>query len=368
MIGHLQLDPCLWVSDQIRADRHCVLPPDANQYLGFEFSALVYDSFVGLNANALAALSGTIVGGGFLFWLTPALDQWPAFDDPDYSRFISYPYQVADVKGGFLSRLSFCLQQHADCYLIRQGKHWPKISRQAVLPLVNWAGKTPDQEKAIAAIEVVAFGHRRRPLVLTADRGRGKSAALGMAVTNLFERGLRRIALTAPSILSVEAVYQHALQQMPQAKRRGAKLLLAGKVLLYLPPDELLRLRPEADCLLVDEAASIPTPLLQELLAIYSRIVFVTTCDGYEGTGRGFALRFEPWLSKQVPQWRKLTLETPIRWAAHDPLERLLYQLLLLKSGHCKRQIGPGHVFRRIVDYNRSVRPSWQRMKRHYSS
>ncbi|MEN8763975.1 MAG: GNAT family N-acetyltransferase, partial [Thiogranum sp.] len=83
---------------------------------------------------------------------------------------------------------------------------------------------------------------------------------------------------------------------------------------------------------MVDEAAAIPTPLLETLLKRYSRIVFATTVHGYEGTGRGFALRFSRSLDKYTNSWKTLSLVTPIRWAANDPLERLVFRMLSLDT------------------------------------
>ena len=87
-------------------------------------------------------------------------------------------------------------------------------------------------------------------------------------------------------------------------------------------PSELVDELPNASCVLVDEAAALPIPLLRRLLARYSRIVFATTVHGYEGTGRGFAIRFRAHLDDRAPDWRQLKMTTPIRWAPGSPSNR----------------------------------------------
>ena len=99
-----------------------------------------------------------------------------------------------------------------------------------------------------------------------------------------------------------------------------------------MAPDELREDLPPADLLLVDEAAAIPVSILQSLLKHYSRMVFSTTTHGYEGTGRGFAVRFVQTLNEQTPGWSEQVLKTPIRWANGDPLEKLVFDALLLDA------------------------------------
>ena len=84
--------------------------------------------------------------------------------------------------------------------------------------------------------------------------------------------------------------------------------------------------------LLVDEAAAIPVPLLTSFLNKYTQCIFATTVHDYEGTGRGFALRFFKVLNKNTPAWLKLKMETPIRWPVNDPLENWMFSLLCLDA------------------------------------
>ena len=151
----------------------------------------------------------------------------------------------------------------------------------------------------------VVTGHRRRPVVLTSDRGRGKSAAFGIAAAQLIQAGREHILVTGPRMRAAQAVLDHARSLLPRERHQAIG---------FRAPDELLRDSPHADVLLVDEAAAIPAPLLEGLLKRYSRIAFATTVHGYEGTGRGFAVRFNRSLDRYSNSWKQLTLAAPIRW------------------------------------------------------
>lgn len=259
--------------------------------LGQETDVIVFDAHSGFDVNAFAAASGTLRGGGTLFLLTPPLNVWAAFPDPDYRRFIPYPYQPADVEGRFLRRFVGLLACRSD-----------------FSPATADLGLKPD----LQADAVITILQTEVPVVLTADRGRGKSAALGMAASLLIAEG-QRVVLTAPARATVEAVFKHA-ENPP----------------VFFAPDDLLQTLPDADVLMVDEAAAIPVPLLLTMLKQYPRCVFSTTLHGYEGSGRGFALRFQKQLEIHAPGWKSIRLYQPIRWAENDPLEHFINRALLL--------------------------------------
>lgn len=265
----------------------------AHTLLGQETGALVFDAHSGFDVNAFAAVSGTLRGGATLYLLTPPLEAWAQFPDPDYRRFLPYPYQAGDVVGRFLQRLVGMLENG-----------FPSIPSPSP---VRGEGGYLSQANAIAQMVRSAV-----PAVLTADRGRGKSAALGMAASQLLAQG-QRVVLTAPSRATVATVFQHA--DHPPA---------------FFAPDDLLQTLPPAEVLMVDEAAAIPVPLLLRMLQHYPRCVFSTTLHGYEGSGRGFALRFQKQLDTLAPGWQSIRLHQPIRWPENDPMEPFINQALLL--------------------------------------
>jgi tRNA(Met) cytidine acetyltransferase len=302
---------CLWLGDG---------PPEQQpqpaakglQRLGQECDTLVFNAFSGFHADAFGAVSGTLRAGGLLLLLTPPRSQWPEFADPDRQRLVSEPTQAGRCGHGFLRRLVRLLQDDPALQL-------PTQTADVVWqPIDSTHPHTPDQQQAIAAITRVLEGHRKRPLVITADRGRGKSSALGLAAATLLTKTPSlRIGVTAPARSCVDPLFAHAGPHAP---------------LHYFSPDRLLDEQPELDLLLVDEAAAIPTPLLEGLLTRYHRMVFATTEHGYEGTGRGFHLRFKRHLDRRCPGWQSLRLETPIRWSQRDPLEALINRMLALAA------------------------------------
>ncbi len=328
-------DQVLWIGDAAPAGYRTLAPAQARQVLGSEVDALVFDAWAGFDLEALGASAGAVRAGGMLLLIAPPLADWPRWPDPERRRITVHPHPPEAVGGRYLARLARIAACDPGVVVVAEGTALPEPPAVPANPPAAAAESPPfrtaDQRLAVAAIERVATGHRRRPAVLTADRGRGKSAALGIAAGRLLHQP-RQILVTAPRLEAVEPVFRHAAEQLPEPERGHALLRSGAGSLTFVPPDELLRHPREADLLLVDEAAAIPTPILERLLARYARIAFSTTIHGYEGTGRGFALRFGRVLERITPGWRPVQLETPVRWAADDPLERLLFRALLLDA------------------------------------
>ncbi|MCP3951305.1 MAG: tRNA(Met) cytidine acetyltransferase, partial [Desulfobacterales bacterium] len=59
-------------------------------------------------------------------------------------------------------------------------------------------------------------------------------------------------------------------------------------------------------------------------------IAFSGTEHGYEGSGRGFSLKFRQLIQAYCRGQHTVKLDTPVRWAPDDPLEYWTNQLLLL--------------------------------------
>jgi len=321
----------LWIGATAPAGIVATPSSRVRQWLGREVSAVVFDAHSGFDPDAFGAVSGMIRAGGWLLLLTPPLSTWHRFDDPEHARITVYPYAPAQIQGRFLRRLAAILQSDPDVIHYRPGRPMPASAPVAAPAMSSGEIRpTPEQVRVIEALAHVLTGHRHRPLVLTADRGRGKSAAFGIAAARLLRRGCRRILVTAPRAEAVGTLFAHAARLLPEASHSRLALRQDDASIRFHAVDELLREHPPADLLLVDEAAGIPTPMLQGLLQGYARIAFASTVHGYEGNGRGFELRFHGILERQCPGWKSLRLRTPIRWGTDDPLERLSYRLLML--------------------------------------
>ncbi len=303
-------------------------------WLGREHKNIIFDAHSGFDVDAFGAISGTLCAGGLMVLLTPDLDQWPQFPDPEHRRMLVYPQKFEDVSGRYLKRLARIISSSDQLSLLTQngtlrmqsaekkaGEGHEKITAPITFPC-----KSRSQEQAVLGIHKVFRGHRRRPLVLTADRGRGKSAALGIAAAQLLLEGVEQITITASSKNTADVFFYHAAEVLGDL---NSALL---DRLEFVAPDDLVHTLPATQLLLVDEAAAIPASLLEKMLSHYSRIVYATTVHGYEGTGRGFAIRFRKVLNKKTPQWRELRMEEPIRWQTGDPLESFVFDALLLNA------------------------------------
>ena len=294
---------------------------DGRRLLGEEFDAVVYDSFAGFDPDVIGIVAGTIKAGGSLVLLCPHFESWPRQQDKIYLKTIPFD-GIHPEKSIYIQRLARLLNMECQWVLNR-----PKVGIvSSKVPDIatgqNVSRSYPDQAAAVLGIKKVLDGQRRRPAVLIADRGRGKSAALGIAAGELIAQGVNHITVTGHHRSSVGSVFKHAKLVNSDSDQH----------LHFMPMDRLVFEHPHTDLLLVDEAASIPLSLLTGLLHHYPRIAFATTVHGYEGTGKSFLIKFLKILDSNTRGFRRYTLAQPIRWANNDPLEALISKALLLDA------------------------------------
>ncbi|WMS90604.1 GNAT family N-acetyltransferase [Pseudoalteromonas sp. HL-AS1] len=295
-------------------------PTRTHQILGQEFAHAVYDGFSGFHPDKLAALAGTVKAGGILFLLLPELDDLGSWQDPALSTVQSHGQSID---------YSIFNQRFATIIKPLPAFHFSEkngcISNNASYVMHNKIDYEP-QQNCIEQIVKVANGRANRPLLINADRGRGKSAALGLAAAKLTDK---KVIICSTQFKATHSSFKHLAQELSLQYNAEHKQLAN---LHYVAPDALLNTLPECDLLLVDEAAAIPVPLLLQMLAHYPRIVFASTLVGYEGNGRGYTIRFSNYIKAHYKASKVVTLDEPLRFAKHDPLEQHIRSLLALDA------------------------------------
>ena len=286
----------LTVSTEPESLSPCIPPPAVRQFLGREFRHAIFDARSGFHAEALATLAGTLLAGSWLLLLLPPRQQWEHWQDQDSLRWADT--RDAIEVPGFMHHLHASLASLPDVSYLEQHQPVripPLTGRQA------WQCRAPAQQaELLRCLNTLPHG----VAVVTAPRGRGKSALAGMLA-----RANPGAWISAPAKVSTEVLQQ-----------------FAGEHFRFIAPDALVAEDKRGEgWLIVDEAAAIPAPLLQQMVSRFRRVLLCTTVQGYEGTGRGFLLKFCAGLPA-VSQYR---LSEPLRWAAGDPLERFIDELFL---------------------------------------
>lgn len=297
----------LWIGEKSPDD--VLLPTPASKVrhlLGQELFHAVFDTHDGLDAEALAALSGTLKAGSWLICLVPTWEQWENLKDRDTLRWSEQSEPISAPN--FVHYTKETLQKDSDVVIWKQSQNQPRIDPVTNCPWFPPDGSpTEEQQRVLNQLLTAQAG----VWVLTAGRGRGKSALAGMLAATW--SGAGKCWLTAPNQASTSMLQRYA----------------EGKVSFWSPDTLIQHCHKNGvtnvDWLIIDEAAAIPAPLLHELIAFFPRVLLTTTVQGYEGTGRGFILKF----CAELPVWHALSLQSPIRWADGDPLERIISQLLL---------------------------------------
>lgn len=379
---------------------------ETHKILGNTYGMCVLQDFEALTPNLLARTIETVEGGGMIVILLrtmSSLKQLYTMTMDVHSRYRTEAHQ--DVVGRFNERFILSLASCKNCIVIDDQldvlpissnvaniKPVPPKSQedglepqemelkalkdslqdtQPVGVLVD-SCKTMDQAKAVLKfIEAISEKTLRSTVALTASRGRGKSAALGLAIAGAVAFGYSNIFVTSPSPDNLHTLFEFlfkgfdAMQyqehldyeiiqslnpEFDKAVVRVNVFKEHRQTIQYIHPADAVKLG-QAELVVIDEAAAIPLPLVKNLLGPY--LVFMaSTINGYEGTGRSLSLKLIQQLRQQSAQSQvsmtaenksttttklssartlhEVSLQESIRYAPGDAVEKWLNELLCL--------------------------------------
>eukprot|EP00644_Phytophthora_capsici_P006054 jgi/Phyca11/559135/estExt2_Genewise1.C_PHYCAscaffold_21155 len=388
---------------------------ETHKVLGSTYGMCVLQDFEAVTPNIMARTIETVEGGGVVVLLLRTMDslkQLYTMSMDVHARFRTESHQ--DVVARFNERFILSLASCERCVVLDDelnvlpiSKHTRKIEplpprdssteltkdelelqelktslreTQPVGALVEQA-RTLDQAKAILTfVEAVSEKTLRSTVALTAGRGRGKSAALGMALAGAVAYGYSNIFVTAPTPENLKTVFDFVFKGFdalkykehldyeivqstnPEFNHAVVRVNIFREhrqTIQYIQPTHHEKLA-QAELVAIDEAAAIPLPVVKNLLGPY--LVFMSsTINGYEGTGRSLSLKLLQKLREQqgtasnaahaaaagsasssARVLREVTLETPIRYAPNDPVERWLNALLCLDATNASHRLVAG--------------------------
>ncbi|XP_022132534.1 RNA cytidine acetyltransferase 2-like [Momordica charantia] len=370
---------------------------DSERILGNTFGMCILQDFEALTPNLLARTIETVEGGGLIILLLRSLSSLTSLytmvmDVHERYRTESH----LEAAGRFNERFLLSLASCKACVLMDDEMNILPISShiRSITPVPvkedseglsegEWDLKnlkeqlsdefpvgplikkccTLDQGKAVVTfLDAILDKTLRSTVALLAARGRGKSAALGLAISGAVAAGYSNIFVTAPSPENLKTLFDFVCKGLnsleykehidfdvvksnnPEFKKATVRINIYKQhrqTIQYIQPQEHEKLS-QVELLVVDEAAAIPLPVVKSLLGPY--LVFLSsTVNGYEGTGRSLSLKLLQQLEEQSQVsnksvegslsgrlFKKIELNESIRYASGDTIELWLHALLCL--------------------------------------
>ena len=340
---------------------------DSPDILGETHQSLLIDLTEGFHPNDLGIVIETVEEGGIIIAVSPKPEEWKNLIGKWHEELISEPYSVDQITPRFYRRFIDKTLKAEGIIVFNADKrkivkHYEvseeeESREEIVIPEKREIKKklyklcaTQDQVRVLQLFE--HFFDRtkeKKAVVITADRGRGKTAVLGIVTPHLVSRMQRilkravRIMVVAPTPQAVQtyfrflkkAMIRQGMKDFKLKERNGMITVLNSKYarIEYVVPRRAILESNYADIVIVDEAAGIDVPVLWEMVRNVRYVIFSTTIHGYEGAGRGFSIRFLKKLEQdESTEIEKIHLEEPVRYGKGDPIERWLYDVLLLDA------------------------------------
>ncbi|XP_061380876.1 RNA cytidine acetyltransferase [Danaus plexippus] len=381
--GKLEVsEECLFDAFRVATTIHGRYYSESHTMLGQTYGVCVLQDFEALTPNLMARTIETVEGGGLIIFLLKTMNslrQLHSITMDVHSRFKTEAYDT--VVNRFNERFLLSLADNPRCLVLDDSltvlpiSSWtaqiqpvdvvPESVNPKLTELVSSLSDTPpagmlvslcrtyDQATALVAlINTLADKQSRPPHCLTAARGRGKSACLGLAVAAAVALGYVNIYVTSPHPENLITLFEFVLRGLdaclyqehidynivrstnPDFKKAIVRINIARnsrQTVQYITPDDH-SLLAAADLVLVDEAAAIPLPHVAAAATKAPLALLSSTVSGYEGTGRALSVKLFSQLQTEYNAPPPIKLEEPIRYRSGDPVEAWLCSLLCLDS------------------------------------
>ncbi|PWA51563.1 hypothetical protein CTI12_AA460840 [Artemisia annua] len=368
---------------------------DSEKILGNTYAMCILQDFQALTPNLLARTIETVQGGGLIIMLIRSLSSLTSLYTmvmDVHERFRTESHSVA-LTGRFNERFLLSLASCGSCMVMDDelnilpiSSHMKSVTPVKVQkdseglseaerglkdlkdkfkdampfgPLIKQCYTLDQGEAVMTFLKAILDERLSNTVALLAGRGRGKSAALGLAIAGAVAAGYSNIFVTAPSPENLKTLFEFVSKGLdmldykehndydivkssnPDLKKATVRINIYKQhrqTIQYLQPHEHGKLS-QVELLVIDEAAAIPLPVVKSLIGPY--LVFLSsTVNGYEGTGRSLSLKLLKQLEQQSGTatnavssgrlFKKIELCEAIRYASGDPVESWLNNLLCL--------------------------------------
>lgn len=348
----------IWKDIPERASKNYIQFKDLNHILGTTWDLLILDMRRENRPNDIGRLVEVVRGGGAIIALSPEREAWKNMKTPFHYDMITSPFTLEDVKTTFQRYFVESLESSPGIFfmdsdgLVGRDYRYPDyIPRKPETPSdINLDEKiyryalTDDQTKVVHAIDRLSR-MSRGSVVVTADRGRGKSAAVGIGLAGYLiykasKKEKYKVYVTAPDPLNTRELFNFVRRVFRDfgvkhnVRKQGGTIIeinsVLGKISYITPPNSY---KVKADLMVVDEASGVPTHILEHIAQKFEKTIFSSTLHGYEGAGRGFQIRFLP-LVRRVYGGRliEIDMDEPVRYARDDPIEDWLFKTFFLDA------------------------------------
>ncbi|MEM1629414.1 MAG: tRNA(Met) cytidine acetyltransferase TmcA [Saccharolobus sp.] len=322
---------------------------NAEYYLGNTYDLVILDTVDNFQPINIGRLVDLARGGGLIVIYTNNLLKDKVFRSSIVRNGL--------IKDFYENRFKRKLYEHEGIFIIDnngytarpfhsdiKNKPKKKIPKFTRMPReLHELSLSEDQNRVLEGFSFL-FGGGRKALVLTAARGRGKSAVTGLSLAGLVKyyknKKNTKIFVTAPSITSSSQVMLFAKKGLEAlGEEISVKISDIGHIrairgdgfkIEYIPPD--VALEEEGDLLVIDEAAALGVNYLDIAMKIWRKVVLVTTVHGYEGSSKAFLRYLRRMIESKRIKVKWISMEQPLRYSVGDPIEKWLYDTLLLDA------------------------------------